>query len=235
MIWLKRCPSRLTKLSTSSWIFSLIFFHRPLFFMRHQWMRITNSRHDISLEVHSNDWRDLENSHMTSTKLKDVSCAWHNEETKILTKSQAGKNFNRPIQFQNLHLTRFKVFPLQRYISWSSLTCLLDELLRIFCWFSNCGSWSENFCRLKGGVKILTIYTLISVCIFSILFSIHFLRCWQGEFVYRSKASFVDNHFLYSCDLNILFRGDIVRRIKMLVTVWGKGVSIFFINQRGVH
>ena len=148
---------------------------------------------------------------------KNVSCAWHNEETKILTKSRAGKNFNRlglsprPIKFQNLHLTRFKVFPLQRYISWSSLTCLLDELLRIFCWFSNCGSWSENFCRLKGEEKILTIYTLTSVCIFSILFSMHFLRCWQGEFVYRSKASFVDNHFLYLCDLNVLFRGDIVR------------------------
>ena len=26
-------------------------------------------------------------------------------------------------------------------------------------------------------------YTMTSVCIFSILFSIHFLRCWQGEFV----------------------------------------------------
>ena len=30
---------------------------------------------------------------------------------------------------------------------------------------------------------VLTIYTLTSVSIFSILFSIHFLRCWQGEFV----------------------------------------------------
>ena len=29
----------------------------------------------------------------------------------------------------------------------------------------------------------LTLYTLTSVCIFSILFSIHFLRCWEGEFV----------------------------------------------------
>ena len=29
----------------------------------------------------------------------------------------------------------------------------------------------------------LTLYTLTSVCIFSILFSIHFLRCWHGEFV----------------------------------------------------
>ena len=28
-----------------------------------------------------------------------------------------------------------------------------------------------------------THYTLISVCIFSILFSIHFLMCWEGEFV----------------------------------------------------
>ena len=29
----------------------------------------------------------------------------------------------------------------------------------------------------------LTLYTLTSVCIFSILSSIHFLMCWQGEFV----------------------------------------------------
>ena len=29
----------------------------------------------------------------------------------------------------------------------------------------------------------LTLYTLTSVCIFSILFSIHFLRVWKGEFV----------------------------------------------------
>ena len=29
----------------------------------------------------------------------------------------------------------------------------------------------------------LTLYTLTSVCIFSILFSIHLLMCWQGEFV----------------------------------------------------
>ena len=32
-------------------------------------------------------------------------------------------------------------------------------------------------------VDKFTLYTLISVCIFSILFSIHFLRCWSGEFV----------------------------------------------------
>ena len=27
----------------------------------------------------------------------------------------------------------------------------------------------------------LTLYNLTSVCIFSILFSIHFLMCWQGS------------------------------------------------------
>ena len=36
---------------------------------------------------------------------------------------------------------------------------------------------SDNF------APALTLYTLTSVCIFSKLFSIHFLRCWQGEFV----------------------------------------------------
>ena len=32
-------------------------------------------------------------------------------------------------------------------------------------------------------MMFLTLYTLIPVCIFSILFSIHFVMCWQGEFV----------------------------------------------------
>ena len=36
----------------------------------------------------------------------------------------------------------------------------------------------------------LTLYTLKSVCIFSILLFIHFLRCWQGEFVCQSKTFF---------------------------------------------
>ena len=39
------------------------------------------------------------------------------------------------------------------------------------------------------------------VCIFSILFSIHFPRCWQGEFVKQSRASSESDHFLYSSDL----------------------------------
>ena len=47
--------------------------------------------------------------------------------------------------------------------------------------------------------------TLTSVCIFSTLFLIHFLRCWQAEFVCQSKGSFPGDHFLYSHDLNVWF------------------------------
>ena len=52
-------------------------------------------------------------------------------------------------------------------------------------------------------------YTLTSVYIFSILFSIHFLRCWQGEFVWQSRTFVVRDHFLYYHDLNVCFRGDV--------------------------
>ena len=38
------------------------------------------------------------------------------------------------------------------------------------------------------------------------------LSCWQGEFVEQSRASLVVDHFPYSHNLNVWFRGDIVRR-----------------------
>ena len=46
----------------------------------------------------------------------------------------------------------------------------------------------------------------------------HILVCWQGEFVQKSRASLVDDHSLYSCDLNVWFRDGIVGRNLMLVT-----------------
>ena len=42
----------------------------------------------------------------------------------------------------------------------------------------------------KSRVILINLYTLTLSCIFSILFVIHFLRCWQGEFVCQSKGSF---------------------------------------------
>ena len=72
---------------------------------------------------------------------------------------------------------------------------------------------------------LLTLYTLTSVCIFSILFFIHFPRCWQGEFVIQSKVSLPGDHFLYSHDLNVWFRSDIVGRNEKLVTLRVKRVN----------
>ena len=65
--------------------------------------------------------------------------------------------------------------------------------------------------HLRKGYR-LTLYTLRSVCIFSIMFYIHFLRCWQGDFAEQSRAPVLVDHFLYSHDLNVWFRSEIVRR-----------------------
>ena len=60
--------------------------------------------------------------------------------------------------------------------------------------------------------------TLTSVCIFSILLFIHFLRCWKREFNYHPRASFAGDRFLYSHDLNDWFSCDIWRRDWLLIT-----------------
>ena len=58
----------------------------------------------------------------------------------------------------------------------------------------------------------LTLYTLTSIWTFSILFSIHFLRCWLGEVVYQSRECLVCDHFLYFhdlCDAGVILLGEI--------------------------
>ena len=44
----------------------------------------------------------------------------------------------------------------------------------------------------------------------------------MGEFVEQSQVSSVVGHFPYSIDLNVCFRGDIVGRNRMLVTLRGE-------------
>ena len=61
--------------------------------------------------------------------------------------------------------------------------------------------------------EMLTLYTLTWICIFFTLFFIHFLRCWQGEFVCQSRGSFSDDHFLYSHDLHVWFSSTFLHRI----------------------
>ena len=56
-----------------------------------------------------------------------------------------------------------------------------------------------------------TFYTQKSTRIFSILFSIHFLRCLHREFVKQSRASLVGYHIFYSRDLNFDSRMILLR------------------------
>ena len=57
--------------------------------------------------------------------------------------------------------------------------------------------WRLCVCVCGGSSScILTLYTLTSVCIFSILFSVCFLRCSQGEFGKQCRTSLVSDHFI---------------------------------------
>ena len=53
--------------------------------------------------------------------------------------------------------------------------------------------------------ELLTLYTLTSVCIFSLQLSKYFLRGWQGEFAWQSRASTVGNYLFYPHNLNVWF------------------------------
>ena len=61
------------------------------------------------------------------------------------------------------------------------------------------------------------LFVLISVCIFSILLSLHFLRSWQ--------------RFLHSPDLHVWFRGDNITRNLMLVTPKGQRFTCSRLSQ----
>ena len=43
--------------------------------------------------------------------------------------------------------------------------------------------FAEDYVPKEKEIKVLTLYILTSVCMFSIRFSLHFLRCWKGEFI----------------------------------------------------
>ena len=89
----------------------------------------------------------------------------------------------------------------------------------------NIGYYSLNHVAI---VFQLTLCTLTSVCIFSILFSIHLLRMLTRRICLRIKSFFFGDHFLYSCNLNVWFRGDIVRRNRILVTLRGSKIHFCY-------
>ena len=55
--------------------------------------------------------------------------------------------------------------------------------------------------KFRSLKSLLSLYTLTSTCIFSILFYIHFLGCWQEEFIKQSEVSLVGDHC--SCYHNV--------------------------------
>ena len=70
------------------------------------------------------------------------------------------------------------------------------------------GSYNPKMLTGTCDSILLTLYTPTSACIFSILFFIHFLGSWLGEFVCQSEGSFPGDYFRNSCDLNVQFRSD---------------------------
>ena len=64
-----------------------------------------------------------------------------------------------------------------------------------------------------------TLYSPVSVCIFSIVVSVHFPWYWQ---YINQELILVADHFLCSRGLDILFLRDTLRRSSMLVALGGK-------------
>ena len=117
------------------------------------------------------------------------------------------------------HIFRFSMHELQalqRGQRTSNSQCHLDDTLRkkkdkqtVQCFITTVKERLTPLCCQYP----FTPYILTSACIFSILFSVLFLGCWQGEFVSQSRGSSVGDHFIYSRYLSVLFRGDIVEKL----------------------
>ena len=116
------------------------------------------------------------------------------------------------------------IFTLKHRISqWDINVCITMCVLHIRMWiiilldsiywgifYSKVENILLSFYSIFLILYFLTLYTLTSVCIFSILFSTHFLMVLTRRICLTAKNFLFDDHFLYSS--NVWFRGDIVRR-----------------------
>ena len=115
--------------------------------------------------------------------------------------------------------------PLQIFeLCHSSLSWPLNRLFAHAVLTVNQLNVKEKFTKLGtdccAPARKFTSICYVTICLFSLSFSIHFLRCWQTEFGWHSTALNGD-HILYSRDQNTWFRVDIVGRNYMLVTQGG--------------
>lgn len=67
--------------------------------------------------------------------------------------------------------------------------------------------------------------TQTSVCTFSILFFIHILKCWQGEFVWQTRVSWLHDYFIYSREFYVWVSSDTVGRNYMCITLRSQRVK----------
>ena len=93
------------------------------------------------------------------------------------------------------------------------ITCLLDDVWMLL---------GEVTCKSLLGVKGFSFYTLTSVLIFSLLFSLHFLRCWPEELVKQLTDLSVGDHFLYFHDFIVWFNNDTVSRNQVPIALGGQ-------------
>ena len=125
---------------------------------------------------------------------------------------------HRIVSHKNMNLPCFRLpcTPMSKYDSFlSKIAVRLGELQ------------STLISSPQTTKSILILYTLTSVSKFCILFSIHFLGYWQGEFVLQSRVSLVSWYFLFSHDPNVWFRSNAVGRNKRLITVRDYSVELF--------
>ena len=105
-----------------------------------------------------------------------------------LSKLFMNKNVHRNV-FIYITFIRLGCLPI---LSTCSLSCSVSTpggaRISLLAWTSD---WaSEKYHQVRSLMKALTCYILTSECIISMLFSIYFLRCWQGEFVLSIKSLF---------------------------------------------
>ena len=96
--------------------------------------------------------------------------------------------------------------------------------------FDQLSNLNGDVAQKKAAIKVwliafLTLYSPVAVCVFSILFSVHFSWYWQENLYINQELFSVGDHFLYSHDPYVLFSNDTVRRSLILVKAQ---VSQFF-------
>ena len=142
-----------------------------------------------------------------STQLKKITLKWWHDWFVIFRITEAGKtHWAFPYSLISLLDLRFKL---------GEITFINIMLYYgLFTWKGNCYcSFTDVFIAVATNIHnkvsfniecfknflsfsptlftifeaLLTLCTLTSACQFSILFSIHFIMCWQGEFVFNNQ------------------------------------------------